>query len=227
MKGALRFIIVTRNGWTLGKQPELENHVGVGGYGYPAFIPLNIKNGAYALLKRDTFTDGSVKCTMTSMTASEPVVSLPVTIFLKIGKPVCIPKPTLEADSAIAEEILWDKKYYISQPLQRCFAYFQLLKFHSGTQKPVLAGPITKNITLENSDLLELSDTSSVVLAKIAGNWGETVFVDEDADENIANGRERQGGGNDQDIHSINESQEEGEIMNKKEQMGSEMNRSW
>ncbi|GKE16914.1 hypothetical protein Tco_1424491, partial [Tanacetum coccineum] len=34
-----------------GKQPELENHVGVGGYGYHAFIPLNIKNGAYALLK--------------------------------------------------------------------------------------------------------------------------------------------------------------------------------
>ncbi|GJW89565.1 hypothetical protein Tco_0167118 [Tanacetum coccineum] len=33
------------------KQPELENHVGVRGYGYPAFIPLNIKNGAYALLK--------------------------------------------------------------------------------------------------------------------------------------------------------------------------------
>ncbi|GJS95967.1 RNA-directed DNA polymerase, eukaryota [Tanacetum coccineum] len=84
-----------------------------------------------------------------------------------------------------------------------------------GTQKPVLAGPITKNITLENSDLLELSDTSSVVLAKmdahrhgllyafkkIAGNWGETVFVDEDADENIANGRRV--AGNDQDIHSI------------------------
>ncbi|GJU27416.1 hypothetical protein Tco_1166037 [Tanacetum coccineum] len=37
---------------SIGKQPELENHVGVGGYGYPAFIPLNIKNGAYALLKR-------------------------------------------------------------------------------------------------------------------------------------------------------------------------------
>ncbi|GJR57172.1 zinc finger BED domain-containing protein RICESLEEPER 2 [Tanacetum coccineum] len=68
---------------SVGKQPELENHVGVGGYGYPAFIPLNIKNGAYALLKRDTFTDGSVKCTMTSMTASEPVVSLAVSPFSK------------------------------------------------------------------------------------------------------------------------------------------------
>ncbi|GJZ45921.1 hypothetical protein Tco_0593517 [Tanacetum coccineum] len=73
-----------KDGYTKnGKQPELENHVGVGGYGYPAFIPLNIKNGAYALLKRDTFTDGSVKCTMTSMTASEPVVSLAVSPFSK------------------------------------------------------------------------------------------------------------------------------------------------
>ncbi|GKC13564.1 RNA-directed DNA polymerase, eukaryota [Tanacetum coccineum] len=159
-------------------------------------------------------------------------------------------------------------------------SYASVLNGKEGTQKPVLAGPITKNITLENSDLLELSDTSSVVLAKvrdvhliiniyrvlkkegfsdfkckymgglwlwiefssdesrlkfqkntemelyftqrklvshnfipdermiwieidglplnawttnafkkIAGNWGETVFVDEDADENIANGR--------------------------------------
>ncbi|GJV49094.1 hypothetical protein Tco_1439306 [Tanacetum coccineum] len=72
-----------------GKQPELENHVGVGGYGYPAFIPLNIKNGAYALLKRDTFTDGSVKCTMTSMTASEPVVSLAVSPFSKDSRNKC------------------------------------------------------------------------------------------------------------------------------------------
>ncbi|GKD70493.1 hypothetical protein Tco_1324583, partial [Tanacetum coccineum] len=35
----------------VGKQPELDNHVGVGGYRYTAFIPLNIKNGAYAPLK--------------------------------------------------------------------------------------------------------------------------------------------------------------------------------
>ncbi|GJT64619.1 hypothetical protein Tco_1016099 [Tanacetum coccineum] len=195
-------------------------------------------------------------------------------------------------------------------------SYASVLNGKEGTQKPVLAGPITKNITLENSDLLELSDTSSVVLAKckymgglwlwiefssdesrlkfqkntemelyftqrklvshnfipdermiwieidglplnawttnafkkIAGNWGETVFVDEDADENIANGRvrvrefanwvpdfasldnisqhdyESEASGNDQDIHSINESQEEGEINDKKEQMGYEMN---
>nr|GEX43438.1 protein disulfide isomerase-like 2-3 [Tanacetum cinerariifolium] len=34
-----------------GKQPELEKHVGVGGYGYPALIALNIKKGAYAPLK--------------------------------------------------------------------------------------------------------------------------------------------------------------------------------
>ncbi|GKA44723.1 hypothetical protein Tco_0737519 [Tanacetum coccineum] len=76
-----------------------------------------------------------------------------------------------------------------------------------------------------------------------AAYWGETVFVDEDADENIANGRfanrvpdfasldnisqhdyESEASGNDQDIHSINESQEEGEINDKKEQMGYEMN---
>ncbi|GJW00530.1 disulfide isomerase-like protein 2-3 [Tanacetum coccineum] len=34
-----------------GKQPELEKHVGVGGYGYPALIALNVKKGAYAPLK--------------------------------------------------------------------------------------------------------------------------------------------------------------------------------
>nr|GFA28193.1 hypothetical protein CTI12_AA053730 [Tanacetum cinerariifolium] len=34
------------------------------------------------------------------------------------------------------------------------------------SQKEVLAGTITKSITLENSDLLELSDISNVVLAK-------------------------------------------------------------
>ncbi|KAL4581377.1 hypothetical protein LXL04_017591 [Taraxacum kok-saghyz] len=34
-----------------GKQAELEKHVGVGGYGYPALIALNIKKGAYAPLR--------------------------------------------------------------------------------------------------------------------------------------------------------------------------------
>ncbi|KAJ7964766.1 protein disulfide-isomerase like 2-2-like [Quillaja saponaria] len=34
-----------------GKQPDLENHVGVGGYGYPALVALNIKKGVYAPLK--------------------------------------------------------------------------------------------------------------------------------------------------------------------------------
>ncbi|KAL9270957.1 disulfide-isomerase like 2-2-like protein [Drosera capensis] len=34
-----------------GKQPDLENHVGVGGYGYPAMVALNLKKGAYAPLK--------------------------------------------------------------------------------------------------------------------------------------------------------------------------------
>ncbi|KAK1418165.1 hypothetical protein QVD17_27304 [Tagetes erecta] len=34
-----------------GKQAELEKNVGVGGYGYPALVALNIKKGAYAPLK--------------------------------------------------------------------------------------------------------------------------------------------------------------------------------
>ncbi|KAL7583148.1 protein disulfide isomerase-like 2-3 [Lactuca sativa] len=34
-----------------GKQAELEKHVGVGGYGYPALVALNIKKGAYAPLR--------------------------------------------------------------------------------------------------------------------------------------------------------------------------------
>lgn len=38
--------------WTAaGKQPDLENNVGVGGYGYPAMVALNAKKGAYAPLK--------------------------------------------------------------------------------------------------------------------------------------------------------------------------------
>ncbi|KAK6259529.1 hypothetical protein SCA6_014003 [Theobroma cacao] len=34
-----------------GKQPDLERRVGVGGYGYPALVALNVKKGAYAPLK--------------------------------------------------------------------------------------------------------------------------------------------------------------------------------
>lgn len=34
-----------------GKQSDLEKQVGVGGYGYPAFVALNVKKGAYAPLK--------------------------------------------------------------------------------------------------------------------------------------------------------------------------------
>lgn len=34
-----------------GKQPDLENHVGVGGYGYPALVALNVKKGVYTPLK--------------------------------------------------------------------------------------------------------------------------------------------------------------------------------
>ncbi|KAL0301756.1 UNVERIFIED_CONTAM: protein disulfide isomerase-like 2-3 [Sesamum radiatum] len=34
-----------------GKQPDLEKHVGVGGYGYPALVALNLKKKAYAPLR--------------------------------------------------------------------------------------------------------------------------------------------------------------------------------
>ncbi|KAK8951956.1 Protein disulfide isomerase-like 2-3 [Platanthera zijinensis] len=34
-----------------GKQPDLEQQVGVGGYGYPALVALNVKKGAYAPLR--------------------------------------------------------------------------------------------------------------------------------------------------------------------------------
>ncbi|CAM8949768.1 unnamed protein product [Rhodiola kirilowii] len=34
-----------------GKQPDLEKHVGVGGYGYPALVALNLKKGVYAPLR--------------------------------------------------------------------------------------------------------------------------------------------------------------------------------
>ncbi|KAK6141179.1 hypothetical protein DH2020_025062 [Rehmannia glutinosa] len=44
-----------------GKQPDLEKHVGVGGYGYPALVALNLKKKAYAPLKsafeRDQITE--------------------------------------------------------------------------------------------------------------------------------------------------------------------------
>ncbi|XP_073280027.1 protein disulfide isomerase-like 2-3 [Primulina huaijiensis] len=44
-----------------GKQPDLEKHVGVGGYGYPAMVALNLKKKAYAPLKsafeRDHITE--------------------------------------------------------------------------------------------------------------------------------------------------------------------------
>lgn len=34
-----------------GKQPDFEQHVGVGGYGYPALVALNVKKSVYAPLK--------------------------------------------------------------------------------------------------------------------------------------------------------------------------------
>ncbi|GKC08021.1 RNA-directed DNA polymerase, eukaryota [Tanacetum coccineum] len=146
-------------------------------------------------------------------------------------------------------------------------SFASVLNGKEGAQKTTSVGSITKRITLENSDLLELSDTSSIVLAKknkemewyftqrkfvshnfipdermiwieieglplnartvnafkrIASNWGETVFVDEDADENIASGRS---GASYNDIHDINELQEEeGEINDKEEPFGHQIN---
>lgn len=42
----------TSYAWTAaGKQTDLENQVGVGGYGYPALVALNVKKGAYAPLR--------------------------------------------------------------------------------------------------------------------------------------------------------------------------------
>lgn len=34
-----------------GKQADLEQQVGVGGYGYPALVALNVKKGVYAPLR--------------------------------------------------------------------------------------------------------------------------------------------------------------------------------
>nr|GEX26692.1 hypothetical protein [Tanacetum cinerariifolium] len=46
-------------------------------------------------------------------------------------------------------------------------SFASILSGKIGSQKEVLAGTITKSITLENSDSLELSDISNVVLAKV------------------------------------------------------------
>lgn len=46
--------------WTAaGKQPEFEKAVGVGGFGYPAMVALNVKRAIYAPL-RGAFEEDSV-----------------------------------------------------------------------------------------------------------------------------------------------------------------------
>ncbi|GKB66975.1 reverse transcriptase domain-containing protein [Tanacetum coccineum] len=84
---------------------------------------------------------------------------------------------------------------------------------------------------------------------RIAGNWGEAVFVDDDAEENIATGRvrvrefanwvpnfdssdnisqhdhESEASDNDQNLHSTNELEdEEGEINDKEDSLGHQLN---
>ncbi len=43
-----------------GKQPELEKAVGVGGYGYPAMVALNIKKAVYSPLRSSFDLDSVV-----------------------------------------------------------------------------------------------------------------------------------------------------------------------
>ncbi|KAL0311270.1 UNVERIFIED_CONTAM: protein disulfide isomerase-like 2-3 [Sesamum angustifolium] len=45
-----------------GKQPDLEKHVGVGGYGYPALVALNLKKKAYAPLRSAFERDHIIVC---------------------------------------------------------------------------------------------------------------------------------------------------------------------
>ncbi|GKD55956.1 RNA-directed DNA polymerase, eukaryota [Tanacetum coccineum] len=66
-------------------------------------------------------------------------------------------------------------------------------------------------------DGLPLNAWTTNAFKKIAGNWGETVFVDEDADENIANGRIPEAfEGEMIRIYIYKELQEKGKINDKK-----------
>ncbi|GJU43270.1 reverse transcriptase domain-containing protein [Tanacetum coccineum] len=171
-----------------GKQPELKNHVGVGGYDYPAFIPLNIKNGAYAPLKsafegeqiilycasEDTFTNGSVKCTMTSMTASEPVVSLAVSPFSKdsgnniVNCFVFLTYHVFLQVRLLLEEILWDKKY--DMDLYRCkdvLSIFNFVEIHSVQalqERPQGALP-SNTVANPREDVKVITTLSGITLA--------------------------------------------------------------
>ncbi|GJU88749.1 zinc finger CCCH domain-containing protein 19 [Tanacetum coccineum] len=81
----------------------------------------------------------------------------------------------------------------------------------------LLASILTRDLLL---DLLGLAMKNNVRVREFA-NW----VPDFASLDNISqHDYESEASGNDQDIHSINESQEEGEINDKKEQMGYEMN---
>lgn len=55
-----QYELVCRYVWTAaGQQPELEKAVGVGGFGYPALVALNVKKAVYAPL-RGAFEQDSV-----------------------------------------------------------------------------------------------------------------------------------------------------------------------
>ncbi|GJR97836.1 hypothetical protein Tco_0270010, partial [Tanacetum coccineum] len=128
----------------------------------------------------DTFTDGSVKCTMTSMTASEPVVSLAVSPFSKDSGNKYVFPPTLRAFSdwwvrLLLEEILWDKKY--DMDLYRCkdvLSIFNLVEIHSVQ--------IKRNSTL-TQELQDFTRKQLATLIKIGFNL-------HDVDLDMANGQE-------------------------------------
>lgn len=60
VQGADQYEYACRYVWTAaGKQPDLEKAVGVGGFGYPAMVALNVKKAVYAPL-RGAFEQDSV-----------------------------------------------------------------------------------------------------------------------------------------------------------------------
>ncbi|GKA17574.1 RNA-directed DNA polymerase, eukaryota, reverse transcriptase zinc-binding domain protein [Tanacetum coccineum] len=104
-------------------------------------------------------------------------------------------------------------------------SFASVLNGKDETQKTTSVGSITKCITLENSDLVELSDTSSIVLAKVKvrefANWVPDIA----SLDNISQHTYESGAtDNEHDIHDKSELQEEGEINDKEEPFGHQIN---